>query len=113
MDIKFSDTKKIKSDLILDLPTDKNQPTHTELKVINSLFGTNINDGNNSSKNIYIEFLKYVILIFIFMITCNIPNEKIPKLPFIDQYEFTPLLIKGIVLAVLFYIVETKILSTL
>jgi len=116
MDIKISNGKKIKSDLILDLPTDKNQPTHTELKVVESLFGKVNNKENyedkNTSKNIYTVILKYAILIFIFMIVVNIPVEKLPTLPFIGNYEFAPLLMKGIILAGGFYLIEIKILSS-
>jgi hypothetical protein len=115
MDIKISNGKKIKSDLILDLPTDKNQPTHTELKVVESLFGKINNKENyeekNKSNNIYIEILKYAILIFIFMIIYNVPEEKLPTLPFIGNYEFAPILMKGIILAGAFYLIEIKILS--
>lgn len=116
MDIKISNGKKIKSDLILDLPTDKNQPTHTELKVIDSLFGKDNKENYVSDKpikNTYIEFFKYIILIFIFMIICNISEDKLPTLPFIGKYEFAPLLTKGIIFAVAFYIIETKILTIL
>ena len=121
MDIKISNAKNIKSDFILDLPTDKNQPTHTELKVIDSLFGkdSKVNKDNkenyevNSSKKSYTEFLKYSILIFLVMIMCNIPDEKLPVLPFIGNYDFAPLLMKGIILAGVFYLIETKILTNL
>jgi hypothetical protein len=113
MDIKISNAKKLKSDLILDLPTDKNQPTHTELKVIDSLFGKDIKENyeNNTVNNMYIEILKYFILIFLFMIICIIPEQKLPTLPFIGNYEFAPLLMKGIILAGSFYLIETKILT--
>ena len=115
MDIKISNAKNIKSDLILDLPTDKHQPTHTELKVIDSLFGKDNKENyeDNSSKKGYTQFLKYSILIFLFMILSNIPDEKLPTLPFIGNYDFAPLLMKGIILAAIFYLIETKILSSL
>ena len=47
------------------------------------------------------------------MIISNIPDEKLPTLPFIGKYEFAPLLMKGIILAVVFYLIETKILTAL
>ena len=115
MDIKKSERKKTSSDLILDLPTDKNQPTHTELKVIDSLFGKTKESFNNNDnkKSIYNELIKYAILIFLFMLLSNIPEEKLPTLPFLSNYEFSTMLMKGIILACVFYIIETKVLTSL
>ena len=115
MDIKKSERKKTNYDLILDLPTDKNQPTHTELKVIDSLFGKTKENFNNVNKttNIYNQVIKYAILIFLFMLVSNIPDQKLPTLPFLSNYEFSPMLMKGIILAGVFYLVDTKILTCL
>jgi hypothetical protein len=115
MDIKKnSENIKVNSDFLVDLPTDKNQPTHTEIKVINTLFEDVKSKENFEPKNnLYKDILKYAFLIFLFMIIYNIPETKLPTLPFINNYEFAPILMKAIILAVGFYFIETKLIISL
>ena len=61
-------------DYIIDLPTDKNQPTYEEIRIINSIF-KNTEPESNTFNDILSKFPGYLIvssLIFASIITPNI-----------------------------------------
>jgi hypothetical protein len=97
MDINHSQ-KQPNSDLIVELPTDENQPTHSELKIINTLFVVK----KNNNKNIMLNLLKYVFLILLIVVFYFIPTDMLK--------QFSPTVIiftKAILLSFLYYIFET------
>jgi hypothetical protein len=100
MDTKI---KKNNSDLLIDLPTDKNQPTHLELKVFDSLFKENYED-NTKTSSLKIIF-QYILLTFLIMLFYLIPNETIKKFvpTALNNIELTPIVIKGVCISIIFY----------
>ena len=59
---------KNNSDLLIDLPTDKNHPTESEIKILDSLFKENY-ENNNKTSSLKIIF-QYVLLIFLILVVC-------------------------------------------
>ncbi len=90
------------SDFIADLPTDKNQPTHAELKVIDSLFVVN---NSFDIKNI----LVYLLLGFLILIFYFIPNSILLKyLPSKISNDSFVYIIKTISILLIFYFIYGK-----
>lgn len=90
------------SDFIVDLPTDKNQPTHAELKVINSLF------TENNSFNIK-NILVYLLLGFLILIFYFIPNSTLLNyLPSKFSNDSIIYIIKTILILTIFYFIYGK-----
>ena len=89
------------SDLLVDLPTDKNQPTYSELKVIDSLF------IETTRSNIHI-ISQYLILAILIIVFYYIPNTTVIQfLPqALSSYEFAPIFIKALCISILFFIIQ-------
>ena len=98
------------SDLLASLPTDKNQPTHSELKIIDSIFKE---DFKEESKNIKKSFMKvisqYILLTFIIMLFYFIPNDNIKNfLPVaLSNNELVTIFIKASCVSIIFYLFQT------
>ena len=90
-------------DLLTELPTDKNQPTYSELKVIDTLF---INTKNEKESSEFLScILPYIVLIFLVTFSGFIPTDFILNiLPLKIKSEITIYIIKGISVAIVFYL---------
>ena len=96
---------KNNSDLLTDLPTDKNVPTQSELKLFDSLFKENYEINKTSSLKIVFQ---YILLTFLVMLFCLIPNDTIKKFvpAALNNIELTPVIIKGVCISVIFYLFQ-------
>jgi len=96
---------KKNSDLIIDLPTDKNQPTHTELKVINSLFKEDCVKPRTFFQFITTIF-QYVFLTFLIMLGYFVSNDTIKKfLPAImNNNDMFVIFIKALLISFIYYL---------
>ena len=105
MDISDSQ-KNQNSDSLIGLPTDKNQPTHSELKVINSLF-----KEEKKEKSVLYVSIQYIVLTLIVMLFYFIPNETIKQfLPVaLTTNDFIPIFVKSIGVSVTFYMFQNHL----
>ena len=101
MDINLSQNQP-NSDLIVDLPTDENQPTHSELKIINTLFVVK----KQNKKNIMLILLKYLCLTLLIVISYFIPTYPFQQVP-----HNIRIFIKAILVSFLYYIFETYVIK--
>jgi len=96
---------KNNSDTLMDLPTDKNVPTKSELKIFDSLFKENYENSKTSFLKIIFQ---YILLTFIIMLFYLIPNDTIKKLvpAALSNIELTPIIIKGVCISIIFYLFQ-------
>lgn len=118
------------SDSLLELPTDKIQPTYEEIKVINSFFKEPANvdvkdsiitdkkenevpvqeipDSNTIVKNIVqYAFLTFLILLVYSALPNNIIKNILPS--GINDNEFVILFIKAVIISCLFYLFKRSV----
>ena len=107
------------SDVLASLPTDKNQPTHSELKIIDSIFKEDFKEASNEEiKNTKKSFMKvisqYILLTFIIMLFYFIPNDSIKNfLPVaLSNNELATIFIKSSCVSIIFYLFQTYYLTT-
>ena len=101
------DISKKKSDLIIDLPTDKNQPTHTELKVVNTLFKEP--PKKTSTFTVVINnIIQYIFLTFLIMFIYFIPNDTIAKIlpSIVSENELFIIFLKATIVTSLYYLFQ-------
>lgn len=90
------------------LPTDKTQPTHEEMRIINTLFKEN----NSSAGKLFIEFRPLVILAILFIIV-SLPQVEdfIKKLPIhIPNNSYVMLILKALILVFAYYFINNMYL---
>lgn len=97
--------QKHNSDSILDLPTDKTQPTLAEVKIVNTLFkDKKLGDKSHIEKKFgFKHIIQYVLLIFLIMVF-NLDLVKIPEL-----FQKSPLLFnitKAFLIVLIFFIFQ-------
>jgi len=98
---------KKNSDLINDLPTDKNQPTHSEIKIINALFKASpIKKGYFMST--VSNIIQYIFLTLLIMLVYFIPNETVKKIipSIVSENEIFIIFIKAIVASFVYYLFQ-------
>jgi hypothetical protein len=101
MDINLSQNQP-NSDLIVELPTDENQPTHSELKIINTLFVVK----KQNKKNIMLILLKYLCLTFLIVISYFTPTHMLKQVsPTIIIFT------KAILVSLLYWFFETYVIK--
>lgn len=102
MDINYS--KPQNSDPIIELPTDKTQPTHAELKVLDTLFKENY----THSKSLKKTAIKYSFLTFLIMLFYFIPNDTVKQIlpAALNKNEYIPVFLKAVLISVIFYFFE-------
>ena len=92
-------------DSIIDLPTDKTQPTLAEVKIVNTLFKHNKPEKKDSSKKVGIKYnLQYVFLLFLIMASNLLDISKMPEL-----FQKSPLLfniLKAFLIVLVFFIFQ-------
>jgi hypothetical protein len=98
---------KKNSDLINDLPTDKNQPTHSELKVINSLFKESPKKEGAFMKCLS-SIIQYIFLTLLIMLVYFIPNDSVKKIipSIVSENEIFIIFIKAIVASFVYYLFQ-------
>lgn len=91
-------------DVITNLPTDGSMPSHEELQIINSIFREN----KATKGRLFSEAKEGVILIMLFIILSIEPVDKLLKkiIPIASSSPYILILIKGIILAVVFYMIK-------
>lgn len=91
-------------DVITNLPTDASMPSHEELQIINSIFREN----KATKGRLFSEAKEGVILIMLFIILSIEPVDKLLKkiIPIASSSPYILILIKGIILAVVFYMIK-------
>ena len=97
-------------DLLVDLPVDKNQPTHNELKIINSIFPV-VKETPKSS--IKLTLIQYLCLTFLIMAFYYVSNDSIKQfLPtFLNKYEMPPVFIKALCVSIIYYVLQKYIIK--
>lgn len=99
------------SDLLVELPTDKIQPTHSELKIIDSLFKESavIKSKPSTTKPSILNIIfQYILLVFIIMLSYFIPTDTVKKIipVALSNNELLPIFIKAIVVSIIFYLFQ-------
>ncbi len=91
-------------DVIASLPIDASMPSHEELQIINSIFREN----KATKGRLFNEAKEGVILIMLFIILSIEPVDKLLKkiIPIASSSPYVLILIKGIILAVVFYAIK-------
>jgi len=94
-------------DIIENLPTDSSMPSHDELQIINSIFRE-----NKTSNGKLFEEAKEVIILIILFIILSIPpvDSALKKFIPATNSPYILILIKGIILAVVFYTIKNMYL---
>ena len=99
------------SDLLSALPTDKNQPTHSELKIVDTLFkdtqspSTDTNTPKPPKSSTVKIVFQYMLLVFLVMLFYFIPNDTIKKfMPVaLSNNELAPIFVKSVCVSIIFY----------
>ncbi len=94
------------SDPIAALPTDKQEPTSSELHVINTLFN---DDNNKKSMNAIFVEAKESLIVGILFVILTIPQVDIlinKILPITEKSSYILLLIKVLIIMLLFWLIK-------
>lgn len=95
------------SDNILLLPTNNNQPSYSEMKIIDTLF------ENNSSIN-YVEIIKKSLLLFVLFILFSLPQIEViilQILPSLKDSSYILLALKSLLFVVSYIIIKNYVMK--
>lgn len=104
--IQYSKNSDENSDNIYDLPTNRNQPSHNELKIVDSIFKKHSNTLNNITKE-FKDGIIFGILFFLF----SLPqfDELLKKYISVTQKSlYILLLIKALFFIVIIWIIKNR-----
>lgn len=97
------------ADIISQLPSDQTQPSHNELRIVNSLFKEN----NNMMTSIFVE-AKDSLLVGLLVILFSLPyiDELIKRfLPMTEKSPYILILVKACAAMALFWLIKHFYLS--
>lgn len=96
-------------DILINLPTDKINPTEQEIHISNMLFS----DKNNMNKNFTSELKNLLLLFIVFFIisTKEVENILSRFFPISQKSPYIGIAIKGLVFIILYWIISNISLS--